>query len=440
MSQVNYKVKTKSIQSEFNNPQNGQPVAHKRPQRSRFTRWLKKQLLKQLQGIRHAHLIIIEGDQQFHFGDELSDLQVSIRVHDDRFYSALALEGSVGAAESYSRGDWDCDELTRLIRVFVRNRDWLDGVENGSARIKNALLKVGHFFNKNSQQGSRKNISEHYDLGNDLFRLFLDKRMMYSSAVYESPSDDLETAATRKLQLICEKLQLSEQDHVIEIGTGWGGFALYAAKNYGCRVTTTTISEEQYRYACEQVKRAGLTDRITLLKQDYRDLSGEFDKLVSIEMVEAVGHHYLATYLKQCDALLKDDGLALIQAITIEDSRYKQALKSVDFIKKHIFPGSFIPSVSTLVGTAGDHTQLKLINLEDIGGSYARTLADWQQRFNQQTEQLDKLGYDQHFRRMWRLYFSYCEGGFIERAISDVHLLLAKPGNRRPMWRKTDIS
>jgi len=395
--------------------------------------------LKQLQAIKQAHLIIIEDQQQYHFGDEMSELQVSIRVHDDRFYSALALEGSVGAAESYSRGDWDCDELTRLIRVFVRNRDWLDDIENGSARIKNMLLKVGHFFNKNSQQGSQKNIADHYDLGNDLFRLFLDERMMYSSAVYESPQDDLETAATRKLQLICEKLQLNAQDHVIEIGTGWGGFAIYAAEHYGCRVTTTTISQEQFNHARQAVEKAGLSDRVTVLKKDYRELTGRFDKLVSIEMVEAVGHHYLATYLKQCDALLKDDGLALIQAITIEDSRYQQALKSVDFIKKHIFPGSFIPSVSTLVGTAGNQSQLKLVNLEDIGDSYARTLADWQQRFNQQTRALEALGYDKEFRRMWRFYFSYCEGGFIERAISDVHLLFSKPANRRPMWRKSDV-
>lgn len=326
-----------------------------------------------------------------------------------------------------------------MIRVFVRNRDWLDDIENGSARIKNMLLKVGHFFNKNSQQGSQKNIAEHYDLGNDLFRLFLDERMMYSSAVYESPQDDLETAATRKLQLICEKLQLNAQDHVIEIGTGWGGFAIYAAEHYGCRVTTTTISQEQFNHARHAVEKAGLSDRVTVLKKDYRELTGRFDKLVSIEMVEAVGHHYLATYLKQCDALLKDDGLALIQAITIEDSRYQQALKSVDFIKKHVFPGSFIPSVSTLVGTAGNHSQLKLVNLEDIGDSYARTLADWQQRFNQQTRALEALGYDKEFRRMWRFYFSYCEGGFIERAISDVHLLFSKPANRRPMWRKTDV-
>lgn len=439
MRNLNYKVKTQSNKSRPSSSNKGLPVAHKRPHRSRFTGFIKKQLLKQLQAIKQAHLIIIEDQQQYHFGDEMSELQVSIRVHDDRFYSALALEGSVGAAESYSRGDWDCDELTRLIRVFVRNRDWLDDIENGSARIKNMLLKVGHFFNKNSQQGSQKNIADHYDLGNDLFRLFLDERMMYSSAVYESPQDDLETAATRKLQLICEKLQLNAQDHVIEIGTGWGGFAIYAAEHYGCRVTTTTISQEQFNHARQAVEKAGLSDRVTVLKKDYRELTGRFDKLVSIEMVEAVGHHYLATYLKQCDALLKDDGLALIQAITIEDSRYQQALKSVDFIKKHIFPGSFIPSVSTLVGTAGNHSQLKLVNLEDIGDSYARTLADWQQRFNQQTRALEALGYDKEFRRMWRFYFSYCEGGFIERAISDVHLLFSKPANRRPMWRKSDV-
>lgn len=437
MTQQTYKLNAEDRQSE--STAQTRVHDHRRPPRSRFTAWLKKQLFKQLHGIKNAHLIIMEGEQRHHFGEELSDLQVSIVVHDDAFYSALALQGSVGAAESYSRGEWDCEELTRLIRVFVRNRDWLDSIENGSARLKNMLLKIGHYFNKNSQRGSEKNIAEHYDLGNDLFRLFLDERMMYSSAVYQRAEDDLETAAERKLKIICEKLQLNDRDHVIEIGTGWGGFAVYAAKNYGCRVTTTTISEQQYQYAKNLVEQAGLANQITVLKKDYRELTGRFDKLVSIEMVEAVGHQYLATYLEQCDALLNEEGLALIQAITIEDSRYHQALKSVDFIKKHIFPGSFIPSISTLVATAGNHTRLKLINLEDIGDSYARTLADWRRRFNQQTGVLENLGYDREFRRMWRFYFCYCEGGFIERAISDVHLLLAKPGNQRPMWRKSFV-
>ena len=329
-------------------------------------------------------------------------------------------------------GDWDTDDLTALIRVFVKNRDLLDSMEGGSARFKNALLKVGHFFNKNTLSGSRKNIAGHYDLGNDLFELFLDSRMMYSSAIYAHEHEDLETASERKLRVICEKLQLTADDHLIEIGTGWGGFAVYAAKNYGCRVTTTTISNEQHEYAAQQIKKHQLEDRITLLKKDYRDLEGTYDKLVSIEMIEAVGHHYLDTYLKKCNDLLKADGLALIQAITIEDCRYQQALKSVDFIKKYIFPGSFIPSVGAITTANARSTEMKLVNLEDFGESYAHTLRDWHQRFNDRVDEAAALGYDTTFQRMWRFYFSYCEGGFLERAISDVHLLFAKPANRRP--------
>lgn len=395
------------------------------------SQFLKKQVLRQLRHITGAGLKLKMTDQTIFAGDELADLQVELQVHNDDFFSHVAFQGSVGAAESYMAGDWDTDDLTRLIQVFVRNRDLLDQMEGGSARLKNALLKVGHFFNKNTLSGSRKNIAGHYDLGNELFSLFLDSRMMYSSAIYADETEDLEVASERKLRVICEKLQLSEADHVIEIGTGWGGFAIYAAEQYGCRVTTTTISREQYQYASEQVKARGLEDRITLLMQDYRELEGSYDKLVSIEMIEAVGHHYLSTYLHKCSSLLRPDGLALIQAITIEDCRYRMALKSVDFIKKYIFPGSFIPSVGAILEANAGHTDMKPVNLEDFGHSYALTLRDWHQRFNQQVRQLDQLGYDQTFRRMWRFYLSYCEGGFLERAISDVHLLFAKPQNRR---------
>jgi cyclopropane-fatty-acyl-phospholipid synthase len=307
----------------------------------------------------------------------------------------------------------------------------LDSMESGSAKIGGWLMRAAHAFTRNTRSGSKKNIAAHYDLGNDLFKLFLCDNMMYSSALFENNEDTLEVASNRKLERICQKLDLKPSDHLIEIGTGWGGMALYAAKNFGCKVTTTTISKEQHALATQRVADAGLSDRVTLLLEDYRDLEGTYDKLVSIEMIEAIGHQYLDTYMAKCTALLKEDGLALIQAITIEDDRYHQALHSVDFIKRYIFPGSFIPCVSAMTHSAGTAGQLRLINLEDIGPSYAKTLHEWRKRFMSQLDQVRALGYDNRFIKMWEFYLAYCEGGFIERSISDVHLLLARSLNRR---------
>lgn len=393
--------------------------------------FIKKQVLNRLNQIKNSQLIIKAKNEEFVFGDSDSDLTATITLNNENFYSDVAFQGSVGAAESYIAGDWECDDLTHLIQVFVRNRDLLDEMEGGSASVKNALLKIGHFFNKNTLQGSRKNIAGHYDLGNELFKQFLDSTMMYSSAIYQSADEDLELASERKLRVICEKLNLQASDHVVEIGTGWGGFAVFAAQNYGCRITTTTISDEQHAFAAEKIAQLGLSDKITLLKKDYRLLEGQFDKLVSIEMIEAVGHHFLETYLDKCSQLLKSDGIGLIQAITIEDHRYEQALNSVDFIKKYIFPGSFIPSVGAIVTANAKATNMKLVNLEDFGESYAYTLRDWRRKFDQNIDAIEAAGYDQDFQRMWRFYFSYCEGGFKERAISDVHLVFAKPDNKR---------
>jgi cyclopropane-fatty-acyl-phospholipid synthase len=291
-----------------------------------------------------------------------------------------------------------------------------------------------HALKRNTRLGSRKNISAHYDLGNDLFKLFLDENMMYSSAIFAEADDSLERASQRKLDRICQKLQLQPGDHLLEIGTGWGGMAVHAARHYGCRVTTTTISREQHELARQRIVEAGLADRVTLLHEDYRDLPGSYDKLVSIEMIEAVGHQYLDTYFRKCASLLKPDGLALIQAITIEDHRYRQALTSVDFIKRQVFPGSFIPCVTAMVDSAARAGQLRLLNLEDFGPSYATTLKHWRQRFLSRLDRVRALGYDDRFIRMWEFYLCYCEGGFLERSISDVHLLLAPSGNRRDQY------
>ena len=401
----------------------------------RINMLLRKAMLDKFACLENAVLTIKDPLGEFVLGAEGADgLSARIEVLDMSFYRQVALGGSIGAAESYMDQYWQANDLCRVIQIFVRNRDLLNSMESGLAILANQLLKVWHFSNRNSQQGSRKNIAAHYDLGNELFALFLDQHSMYSSATFYHPDLSLEDASTAKLERICQKLHLQPDDHILEIGTGWGGFAIYAAKNYGCHITTTTISKEQYQAAQQRVIDAGVADRVTILMEDYRDLQGRYDKLVSIEMIEAVGHHYLDTYLKQCAALLKPNGLALIQAITIEDSYYYQALKSVDFIKRYIFPGSFIPCVSAIVASAARSTDLRLINLEDQGESYALTLNHWRKRFLAALDQVRAQGYNEEFIRMWEFYLCYCEGGFKEKSISNVQLLLAKPGNRRPQW------
>lgn len=401
----------------------------------RINMLLRKAMLDKFACLENAVLTIKDPLGEFVLGSEGADgLSARIEVLDMSFYRQVALGGSIGAAESYMDQYWQANDLCRVIQIFVRNRDLLNSMESGLAILANQLLKVWHFSNRNSQQGSRKNIAAHYDLGNELFALFLDQHSMYSSATFYHPDLSLEDASTAKLERICQKLHLQPDDHILEIGTGWGGFAIYAAKNYGCHITTTTISKEQYQAAQQRVIDVGVADRVTILMEDYRDLQGRYDKLVSIEMIEAVGHHYLDTYLKQCAALLKPNGLALIQAITIEDSYYYQALKSVDFIKRYIFPGSFIPCVSAIVASAARSTDLRLINLEDQGESYALTLNHWRKRFLAALDQFRAQGYNEEFIRMWEFYLCYCEGGFKEKSISNVQLLLAKPGNRRPQW------
>ena len=396
-------------------------------------RIIRQQVKNTLAGITQGGIIIADPIETYACGDQQTDLSVVLTIRDLDFYRLVALEGSNGAAQAYIDGKWEVDDLTGLVRILVRNIELLDAMEGGLAWLKNSILKVWHYFNKNSVGGSKDNISAHYDLGNDFFKLFLDQHMMYSSAIFKG-DESLEEASEYKLKTICEKLSLQQTDKVIEVGTGWGGMAIYAAKNYGCHVTTTTISEQQYQYTKQRIAEEGLSDKITLLKQDYRELKGQYDKLVSIEMIEAVGHHYLDTYIEQCSKLLKADGLALIQAITIEDRRYKQALKSVDFIKRYIFPGSFIPCVSAVVSSAAKVSDLRLINLEDFGESYAKTLNHWKARFNQNLDKVKEQGYSEEFIRMWLFYFSYCEGGFIEKSISDTHLLFAKPLNKRKQW------
>ncbi len=400
-------------------------------------RLLRGRLLAQMGQLKGCRLTLDDALDSVELGTPLAGeepLRVHLRVLDPRFYRLVAANGSVGAGEAYIEGMWRCDDLVALIRIMVRNRDLLDDMENGLARLGGLAMKAWHALNRNTRSGSRRNIAAHYDLGNKLFGLFLSKDLMYSSAIYADESESLETASARKLDRICRKLDLSPADHVLEIGTGWGGFAIHAARHYGCRVTTTTISREQFDLATQRVAEAGLSDRIELLLNDYRDLTGCYDKLVSIEMIEAIGAGFMPTYFGAISRLLKDDGMALIQAITIEDHRYEQALKSVDYIKRYVFPGSFIPSVSAMLGAARKSSDLRLFHLEDIGPSYALTLKAWRERFMGRRSEVIKAGYDERFIRMWEFYLAYCEGGFRERSIGDVQMLLTRPGCRRASY------
>ncbi|MGB3462858.1 MAG: cyclopropane-fatty-acyl-phospholipid synthase family protein [Rhodanobacter lindaniclasticus] len=396
-------------------------------------RFLRRQLLDRMRGLRHGRLVLSDACGTIELGEPTGaqpTLQIHLQVLDPGFYRAVARHGSVGTGESYMDGQWRCDNLVGLIQLLVRNRDLLDGMESGLARVGGVAMRLWHALRRNTRDGSRRNIAAHYDLGNDFFSLFLSADLMYSSAIWSDPADTLETASARKLERICRQLDLQPTDRVIEIGTGWGGFALYAAQHYGCHVTTTTISREQHALASRRVAEAGMKGYVTLLLEDYRDLEGQYDKLVSIEMVEAIGAPYLDVYFGKLGSLLKPDGLALVQAITIEDHRYAQALKSVDFIKRHVFPGSFIPSISALLAAKTRASDLGLIRLEDFGGSYAQTLEAWRERFMAHLPQVRAQGFDERFVRLWEFYLAYCEGGFRERSIGVAHLLMAKPGHR----------
>lgn len=390
-------------------------------------------VLSRLARLSDGQIIVTEGTELTTLGSLTEDFPNAMQLYvlDPKFYSDIAFGGAIGAAEAYMRGYWTCNELVDLLRILIRNRDVLEQVDSGLALLSAPLRKAFHALNKNTRKGSRKNIAAHYDLGNDFYKLWLDPKMMYSCAYFDKPDTPLQTAATEKLDRICRKLDLSAGDSVIEIGTGWGGFAIHAAKYYGCRVTTTTISEQQFDYAKQAVKAAGLEDRITLLLQDYRDLQGNFDKLVSIEMIEAVGHEFHDRFFKKCSDLLKPDGQMLLQAITIADQRYDQYKTSVDFINRYIFPGGCLASVTDMSRTMTTHTDMRVIHLEDIGPHYATTLHHWHDRFLVRIEDVRKLGYSDVFLRMWQYYLCYCESAFIERATGTVQMLIMRPDARR---------
>lgn len=399
------------------------------PRAGALDAFLRRRLVAQLAPMHDGQLRVRDAFGEVLLGDGQGPLQATVTIDDPAFYRKVAAQGSVGAGESYIHGDWRCDDLVALVRLLVRNRDLLDGMERGPARAAGWLLRGWNRLRRNSREGSRRNIAAHYDLGNDFFALFLSPDLMYSSALYAQADEPLEVASTRKLDRICQQLQLQPGDRVVEIGTGWGGFALHAARHYGCHVTTTTISTEQHALAVQRVQDAGLQERVTVLMQDYRDLQGQFDKLVSIEMIEAIGAEFLDTYMGTLQRLLKPDGVALLQAITIEDHRYEQARRSVDYIKRFVFPGSFIPSINAIMAAKTRASDLQLIAQQDFGHSYALTLRAWRQRFLTQRAAVQAQGFDERFCRLWEFYLAYCEGGFLERSIGVSHLLLARPGH-----------
>jgi cyclopropane-fatty-acyl-phospholipid synthase len=396
-------------------------------------------VLNLLRKLSVGALTVEEGGRRYDFGESAATASISatIIVHDSAMYRDVLLRGSIGAGESYMQGYWTSPELTQVVRVLVLNMHLLDDMDGRAItprKIFTALskfsFKVYHALRANSRTGSRKNIAAHYDLGNDFYKLFLDPSMMYSAAIFPQPESSLHEASLYKIDRICKKLQLESGDHLLEIGTGWGGLAIHAARHYGCRVTTTTISQEQFSYAQASVAAAGLSDRVEVLLRDYRDLDGRYDKLVSVEMIEAVGHQYYRQYFEKCASLLKADGQMLIQVITIADQRYEAAHRSVDFIQRYIFPGGSLPSISVIAQTVARHTDLTISGIEEITQHYARTLRAWRQRFNAQLEQVRQLGYDERFIRMWEFYLCYCEGGFLERSIGTHQLVFAKPGCR----------
>ena len=392
----------------------------------------RKIILGYFKEIKEGQITVKENSDHMVFGEVTPKFPVkaTIEVQNSRMYMDIAAKGLNGSADAFIKGWWTCDNLTNLVRIFTRNRDTANKFESGIANLAIWALKLSHSCRRNNLKESLRNIHAHYDLGNEFFSTFLDDTRMYSCAIFTKPESSLHEASITKIDRICKKLNLSPTDHLLEIGTGWGGFALYAAKNYGCRITSTTISQEQFIFSENLIKKNGLQDQVTILKKDFRELEGQFDKLVSIEMIEAIGHRLYKTFFQKCGQLLKPEGLLAIQAITITDNLFHESKDFIDFIKQYIFPGSCIPSISALCSAASS-SDIKLFHLEDITPHYARTLKEWRTNFLQNKSRVKNLGFTNPFIRLWLFYLCYCEGGFIERQIGNVQMVFTKPLCRR---------
>lgn len=383
-------------------------------------------VLSRLAGIREGCITIRDTAGETILGDRASTLRATVTVTDPEFWTAVALRGSVGAGEAWMDGHWEVDDLVAVVRILVRNREVMDGMETGLARVGAVGLRTFHALRPNTKRGARRNIADHYDLGNDLFALFLDPTMSYSSGIFPREDATLEEASVEKVDRLCRHLALKPEHHLAEIGTGWGYLACHAASRYGCRVTTTTISKEQHALATERVAEAGLADRVTVLLRDYREMEGTFDRLVSVEMIEAIGHEQFDGYFAACARLLRPGGRMALQSILIDDRYYDAARNSVDFIRRYVFPGSCIPSMAALKDSIA-RTPLRIAGTEEIGPHYARTLREWRRRFLANADRVRALGYPDRFLRMWEFYLAYCEGGFEERVLGDAQIVLERP-------------
>lgn len=387
----------------------------------------KKLVHRLLEHVKRDAITLVDVGETTLFGDPTSPSHCHIYINDPVAYRKIIAGGAIGGGEAFMDGDWTTDDLTQLVRILLRNRAVLNSMQANLSATRKLAYKLLHFINRGSIAGSKKNIAAHYDLGNEFFELFLDPTMTYSAGVFDHPTQSMEEASLNKIDLLCRKLNLGPGDKLIEIGTGWGALAIHAATHYGCHVTTTTISAAQYTHAARLIRERGLEDRITLLRQDYRHLTGEFDKLVSVEMIEAVGLEHLLEFFRKCSSLLKPEGQMIIQSITIADQHYDTASKSVDFIQRYVFPGGALPSVTALASAATSHSDLRSFDLQDITEHYALTLNRWRQAYLDKVDIVGSMGFDQRFIRMWEYYLAYCEGGFLERAIGCVQMHFHKP-------------
>lgn len=393
-----------------------------RSRSNRNYRLYRKLVLNNFAKLKHGLIHFKDDLGSQTFGTPDSEFEVNVTINDNRFYSTVIFQGSLGAAESYIQGDWECSDLTQLFRIFIKNQSQMNEVERALTSLSSIKEKIANRFARNTIQGSKRNIVAHYDLSNAFYKLWLDPTMTYSSGIFPTPQSSMEEASLEKLNSMCRIVDLQPTDHILEIGTGWGSLSMYAAKHYGCRITTTTISDEQYKLALQRIEEAGLQDQITVVQEDYRKLKGQFDKIISIEMIEAVGHEFIPTYVEALDRLLKPGGKVAIQGITINDQIYDSYRKSIDFIKKYIFPGGNLLSVSYFMDTVGKHSSMRPIHLSEIGMHYATTLQRWRASFNAVLPEVRALGFSEAFIRLWNYYLTYCEAGFQEKHIGNVQM------------------
>ena len=397
---------------------------------TRMTSFFKRILFKKLKGLKTGELTIIDGSEIHVFGIPKSELKATLTVSSQEFYVFLGSGGTNGAAEAFTAGYWSADNLVELIQIIIRNKKTMEGLESGFARLTNPITKIIHRLRQNTLKGSKSNILAHYDLSNDFYKLWLDSTMTYSSGIFLNKKSSMLDASVEKLDRLCRKLNLNSSDHVLEIGTGWGSFATHAAKNYGCKVTTTTISDNQFNYVAELISKENLDNKITLLNKDYRELEGVFDKVVSIEMIEAVGSDFVPGFFEKASSLLKKNGLIALQGITYNDPDFNAYKNSVDFIRKYIFPGSCLISLSQVEKAIKDKTDLIMVDSEDITLHYARTLEIWRKDFENVLPQVRELGFSDPFIRIWVFYLVYCEAGFLENLIGDFQFIFAKPDSK----------